>query len=213
MNYNLNKWLKEFSFYKKRIFISLILLVIAAIANFYFSNYTSKVETSTVNDLILNLIPPIDLTPLFILGWWAPFFLIFVFPLFARIHKFHEAVYHFSLLVVVRSIFISLTHLKVPADAIQVSLPKPLNWLYFQNDMFFSGHTAFILIGFFVFKHEKIKYLFLVLSIIMAFTVLAMHQHYSIDVFAAYFITYGTFKIGEWLREKLSKTGIKRYLL
>ena len=37
----------------------------------------------------------------------------------------------------------------------------------------------------------------------MAITVLGMHQHYSIDVFAAFFITYGVYKMGGWVIKKL----------
>ncbi len=73
----------------------------------------------------------------------------------------------------------------------------------FKNDLFFSGHTAVPFLGFLLFKNRKVKYTFLGASIIMAITVLLMHVHYSIDVFSAFFITYGTFKIGEWLFKKM----------
>ena len=36
----------------------------------------------------------------------------------------------------------------------------------------------------------------------MGITVLGMHQHYSIDVFAAFFITYGCYKFGNWFLMK-----------
>ena len=38
----------------------------------------------------------------------------------------------------------------------------------------------------------------------MAFSVLAMLVHYSIDVFAAFFITYGTYKLSDNIFNKLN---------
>ena len=43
----------------------------------------------------------------------------------------------------------------------------------------------------------------LALSILMGTVVLLMHVHYTIDVLSAFFITFGTFKIGEWFFSKV----------
>jgi hypothetical protein len=45
---------------------------------------------------------------------------------------------------------------------------------------------------------------FLVMSLVLATTALLMHVHYSIDVFSAFFITYGTYHLGEWLFKKFA---------
>ncbi|MBD3360385.1 hypothetical protein GF366_01130, partial [Candidatus Peregrinibacteria bacterium] len=71
-----------------------------------------------------------------------------------------------------------------------------LSKLFFENDLFFSGHTAVPFLAFLVFKESKIfKWVMFAGSILMAITVLLMHVHYSIDVFAAFFITYGIYSI------------------
>jgi membrane-associated phospholipid phosphatase len=101
-------------------------------------------------------------------------------------------------LVMVRSFFITLTHLKIPADAIIVEFPKIYDFVAFNNDLFFSGHTAIAFLGFLLFiKQKTLRIFFLISTVVMAITVLFMHVHYSIDVFASLFITYGSYKIGE----------------
>ena len=105
-------------------------------------------------------------------------------------------------MLTIRSFFLILTHLQTPPDAIILTFPNILSNLFFYNDMFFSGHTAMIFLGFFLSDNKKIKYVFLFGSIIMGITSLLVHHHYSIDVFAAFFITYGSYKIGNFLLNK-----------
>jgi len=45
---------------------------------------------------------------------------------------------------------------------------------------------------------------------VMAATVLLMHVHYSIDVFSAFFITYGIYKIGQRLVAKFDSMAFRR---
>jgi membrane-associated phospholipid phosphatase len=109
------------------------------------------------------------------------------------------------LLVLIRSFFISLTHLGIPADAILPSGPHLWSMIIFKNDLFFSGHTALPFLGFLIFRKEKIRAFFLVMTVILAATVLLMHVHYSIDVFAAFFIAYGSYKFGNIIFKKIDR--------
>ena len=207
----INEWWDEIKFHKNKILFSVVLLVIAAVLNNEVGEYTSRVGLTTSQDLILDFIPPINLSFVYVWVWIGMLLLLLFYPLLARVSKLHEAIYYFSLVTIVRSIFISFTHLKTPIDAIAITFPWPFNHLVFKNDLFFSGHVAIPLVGFYVFKGERIRYLFLALSIFMAFTVLVMHEHYSIDVFAAYFIVYGTYKMGEWLTQEMKKINFKYF--
>lgn len=207
----LMEWWAEIKLHKNKILLSLIFLVFSAVINSISGNYASRVASKSSTDLILDIIPPMDLTFFFVYVWFLILLFLFLYPLFAKVHKFHEVIYHVSLIYLVRSVFITLTHLKSPSDIVSVTFPWPFNKLAFEHDLFFSGHTATPLVGFFVFGNSRIRYFFLGLSLLMAFTVLAMHQHYSIDVFAAYFIAYGTFHIGEWLTRKAKEMHVKYF--
>jgi membrane-associated phospholipid phosphatase len=80
---------------------------------------------------------------------------------------------------------------------------------FFQNDLFFSGHTGGpFLVALILWKNRFMRYSLLIVSVLMAFTVLAMRLHYSIDIIGAYFITYGIFKMTENL---VHKTGVFLY--
>lgn len=105
----------------------------------------------------------------------------------------------------VRSIFMCFTHLSTPSDASTFTVPYLVSFFTFQNDLFFSGHTAVAFLGFLLFRqNKKLKYFFLITSISMGIIVLLMHVHYSIDVFSAFFIAYGTFRVGEWFFKKIN---------
>lgn len=57
--------------------------------------------------------------------------------------------------------------------------------LVFQNDLFFSGHTA-APFGFFLFFDDKTaKIIFLIGTVVMGISMLLLHHHYVVDVLAA----------------------------
>lgn len=189
-------WIKEFIEYRYLIGLSIVLVIVATYLDYYSGVYVTARGGTQVRDLILDNIKPIDLGLLFVYGYIALVGALFAYPLFFHIRTFHTVVSQFSLLVVLRSIFMIFTHLETPRGAIPVSFPWIFGGLSFQNDMFFSGHTAIPFLGFFLFKDSPVRYLFLVGSIVMGVVVLVMHQHYSIDVFSAFFITYCSYKMG-----------------
>ena len=133
---------------------------------------------------------------MFVYGYLALVGAMFAYPLFFHIRMFHTVLSQFSLLVVLRALFMVFTHLQTPSDAIPVHFPWIFGGLSFQNDMFFSGHTAIPFLGFFLFKDSAYRYLFLVGSIVMGTVALVMHRHYSIDVFSAFFITFCSYRMG-----------------
>ena len=197
------QWIEEIKKNFRLIAASIILLIIATSLDYVAGNYVTKVGSAQSSDLILDYIPALDLSIIFIYLFLIVVSLIFIYPLIFNVKKLHLAIAHFSLLIMVRSIFMSLTHLKTPATAVVVKFPDLLSKLVFENDLFFSGHTAIPLVGFFLFKESKIRWFFLASSITLGATALLMHRHYSIDVAAAFFIVYGTFKIGEKLFQKI----------
>jgi len=198
------EWKKEVLEHKTLIILSLIFLTFSLILDYLSGKYTTRIGSVTSPDLILDYIAPLDLSYIFSYGYVFVFACLILYPLLFKVNKFHVAISQISLLTVVRSMFICFTHLKTPAEAIAYKLPAMVSHLGFQNDLFFSGHTAFPFLGFLLFKDSRIRYFFLASSIILGATVLIMHRHYSIDVFSAYFITYGTYKIGEWFFKKIN---------
>ena len=197
-------WKKELKEHKYKIIISLVLIFIAGFLHYYSGVYVTNVEGNTVPDLILDHVGPYNLSFMYSYGYLFLISLLIIYPLIFRISKLSKTISYFALIVIIRSFFLIFTHLQSPLDAIPVSFPSIINYLAFSNDMFFSGHVAIPLIGFFVFKDSLIKYVFLIGSIIMGAVVLLMHLHYSIDVFAAFFIVYASIHILENIQKRLS---------
>jgi membrane-associated phospholipid phosphatase len=197
-------WKNEILNHKWLILVAILLFIAANILNLMASSYVDKAPGgAAVSDIILNNIPAINLNFLFIYGMSIIIAIFFLYPLLYRVRDLHIAICQFSLLIAIRSIFITLTHLKIPADAILSNLPRIYDFFIARNDLFFSGHVAMSFLGYLLFRKQRIGLFFLIATIIMAATVLLMHVHYSIDVFAAFFITYGTYKLGEWIFPKI----------
>jgi len=191
------EWKKNIIYHKKQILLALLFLAVSMISMVYSSNYVDSLNTISVPDLILDSIPSVDLSFLFIWGFVFVVAVYIFYPLFYKPKKFHYALGMLSLFILVRSAFIILTHLKAPSAAITVTAPSFLSSISYANDLFFSGHTGLPFLGFLVYNDGKIiKYFMLFSSVILAITVLLMHVHYSIDVASAYFITYGVYTLG-----------------
>lgn len=199
----LEVWKAKISAQKYKLIIALLILLLAGYIQSITGNYTAERGAVEVTDMVLSNIPPIDLSILFTYGFLFIQFLMFIYPLIWKIEQMHAIIFQYSLMGIVRAGFIIMTHLKTPADAIPFNFPWPFSILVGNNDLFFSGHTAVAFLGFLIFKDSKIRWVFLIGSFVMAATVLLMHRHYTIDVLAAYFITFGTYKLGNLILRKL----------
>lgn len=189
-------WIREFLENRYLIGISLVLVAVATYLDYYSGVYVSSTGGVDVPDLILDHVKPIDLSVVFVYGYIGTIVALFSYPFIFHIRTLHAVISQFSLLIMLRSVFMIFTHLETPPNAIHVSFPWIFGGLSFENDMFFSGHTAIPFLGFLLFRHSPVRYLFLVGSLVMGTTVLAMHLHYSIDVFSAFFITYCSYRMG-----------------
>ena len=196
-------WKRELSRHRNLIIFSLLLLAISVLINYLSGHYVDTVASARTTDLLLDYMPVIDLNLIYTYGYEIVLLIMFLFPLFFDVKEFHVTISQYSLLVLIRSFFILLTHLRTPIDAVAIPSVQVFNFLYFKNDLFFSGHTALPFLGYLLFRHKRIRYFFLIATFIMAATVLFMHVHYSIDVFAALFIAYGSYMLGKSFFKKV----------
>ncbi len=200
MEKRLKAWIRDIKENHAKIGMVIIFLVTAVILNYIAGTYTTyTANVKEVPDIILDRLPVIDASFLFVWLYIAINAAFLLYPFIFKPNKIHYYVGIGSLFIVIRAFFVTLTHLKSPANEVQVKFPWIADNLLFSNDLFFSGHVGLPFLGFLVFRRDNklLSNFLLIFSIIMAITVLVMHKHYSIDVFAAFFITYSIYKIGE----------------
>lgn len=156
-------------------------------------------------DLLLSVLPRVDLRFVFVYGFAAFLVWLIAAALWRERHHLAHIAWLYALLIAVRSLFIVLTPMRTPADALWVA-GDPLfdvlgKHLTFKHDLFFSSHTALPFLAYLIFRDRWARWSFLAISLLMAFTVLATRLHYSIDVLAAFFITYALYRWERrWLR-------------
>jgi membrane-associated phospholipid phosphatase len=105
-----------------------------------------------------------------------------------------------SVFVLIRSVFVSLTHLGPFATRVVSDFGPTITKAFFGADFFFSGHTgAPFLMSLIFWDNKTLRYIFLSWSVFFAVIVLLGHLHYSIDVLSAFFITYTIYRLCIWL--------------
>src|SRR3989339_948100 len=190
---------KKVSFIKT--FIALLLLLLALGFNIYMGRYADSVVGPQVPDLLIEHLPVWNSGLL--LGPVAALLALFVFFAVALAvpQELPFILVTISLFVFVRSLFIGLTHLGPISGAINLDYRFSvwLNYITFRNDFFFSGHAGYPFLMFFLARPKWLKCFCLLNSIVMAAVVLLNRNHYSIDVFAAFFIAYGIYGLSKFL--------------
>jgi len=171
--------------------LGLVFLGISLIANYVAGLYATRLASNAVTDFFLDILPVFDIDGFFIYGAIA--MLICVLLLVARRPEYFPFVSKaVALFVLTRALFMAVTHLGIIPEGILLPSDNPIRWITFGGDLFFSGHVGMPFLMALIFWREKtIRYIFIAVSIIFGVVVLLGHFHYSIDVFAAYFITYG----------------------
>lgn len=197
----MNKWLeKNIPYLKDKKFleslgISILILAGGIELSFFTIAYATRNASGPVTDLILNRIPVFNVHWLFVYGpllFWA----VVIMRLIYRPKEIPFTFKSIGLFLIVRSFFITLTHVGPFPSHISISPEGLLGALTSGNDLFFSGHTGLpFLITLVFWSHKKMRWFSLASSIFFGAIVLMAHLHYSIDVFGAFFITYAIFRI------------------
>jgi hypothetical protein len=179
--------------------VGLLYMVISIIVNFFAAEYVAERASNSVTDIILSNIRVFDIDAIFVYG--SIFLIIFI--IFICVIKPKRApfvVKSITLFIVVRSFFITLTHIgPFPTHAF-INHSGVVGFFTTGSDLFFSGHTGMpFLLGLVFWEHKVLRTFFMSVSGFFGVIVLMGHLHYSIDVISAFFITYTIFHIAEFL--------------
>ena len=180
------------------------LLVIIAFG-FLFPSFFDFIESrngNTLNDFILNLIPPKDIS-------WTVFLFLYLgiaIGMLSNLIKpknFLIALEVYCLVTLLRMCSITLIPLNPPFG--YIPLKEPFVALFvngsriISKDLFFSGHASTIFAIYFSVEQKQVKNVLLIFSIMVGSLLLVQHVHYTIDVLfspVAVFICY-------WISKKI----------
>lgn len=173
--------------------IGCVLFLGSLVLNYFMSIYAIERASNAVTDLLLDNLPVINTGFIFIWGALA----LFVFVLSLVIHEPRRLPFILkssALFVTTRSLFITLTHIGPFPDRIVMTSNEITRAFTSGADLFFSGHTGFpFLFALIFWDNVRLRVVFLSISFISGAAVLLGHSHYSIDVAAAFFISFGIY--------------------
>jgi hypothetical protein len=165
--------------------------------------YATERASNAVTDIILSNIPVYNVDEFFVYGM---FLLVAVVAglLLAHPKRIPFVLHALTLFVLIRAAFVSMTHIGPPYSVqITSDFGEVITKIFFGADLFFSGHTgAPFLLALIFWQKPRLRYLFLAWSVFFGSIVLLGHFHYTIDVAAAFFITYGIYHLSLWLFPK-----------
>jgi hypothetical protein len=194
--------------FRTKFLITIILLAIILFSLATFLAYNEARPGFSFNDPLLATFHPVDVT-------WVTFGLIYLGLIIALLFlAFHPdrmllALQSYTLIAALRLITIYFLPLNAPLHIIPLKDPFVE---YFGGgttllrDLFFSGHTSTMFLFFLTAKSKKLKTVFLICTILIAACVLIQHVHYTIDVVAAPFFAYTSYRISRLINKRKKNT-------
>ncbi len=187
--------------------ITAIVVTAVIIAFSHFLHFVEQREGVVLDDPILKTFNPINLT-------WLTFALIylsliiFIITTFNKPNKLLISFQAYGLMLIFRTIAMYLTPFEAPEKILLLDDPFVQFFAkgdILTKDLFFSGHTGTLFLLFLLAENKTLKTIFLILTLMVGTAVLLQHVHYSIDVFVAPFVAYGSYKIIKKLHTRLSE--------
>lgn len=155
-------------------------------------------------DPVLAAFSPVDVT-------WQTFLLIYacllvaVLSLTTNPRRLVFAFQCYSVMVLMRLTAMWLLPLDPPAAMIPLRDPfvdfVVGDGSILTRDLFFSGHTSTMFLLFLTATARPLRVWFIAATILVGVCVLIQHVHYTIDVFAAPFFAYGSYRIVKNIHE------------
>jgi len=150
------------------------------------------------NDPILKLIPATDFSRVTMALTLVPI----VFGIIVIFRHPKNTVYFFYTAIficILRTITLYLTPLDPPKGIIPLTDPVIENLFYggkiLLKDLFFSGHTANLVVIGLLLENRKYQRFLFICAAIVGILLMVQHVHYSIDVFAAPFFAIFAYKM------------------
>jgi membrane-associated phospholipid phosphatase len=186
----------------------MVTLVFLAIILFSLAKFLPLNETRpgfSMDDPLLSLFNPVNVT-------WLTFSLIYLALLIALFSlSFHPvemllALQSYTVIGMLRLITIFF----LPLNAPQAIIPLKDPFVEFfgggstlLRDLFFSGHTSTMFLFFLTCPTRKLRWVYLICTILVAVCVLLQHVHYTIDVVAAPVFAYTGYRISLIVDQRL----------
>ena len=200
------EWVHAFSIkgFFTRLVVAFIMVPSLLIFLKYYFQYLETRDGTVLNDWLLERLFPENFSAhifgLLYLSVFIGFLYLFTKP-FILLRVLETAFIVFS----IRIFTLYLVKLNPPAGIIPLTDPIANYFGYggplITKDLFFSGHTACILILFLAVKNRWLKMFFLIASIAIMAMLLWQHVHYSVDILGALFFTVSGWKItGRYLK-------------
>jgi hypothetical protein len=206
---------KDFLADKKRTIYFVILAIFVLLSACLFSMFMCWNETRPgfiFDDPILKLIPPVDFSRLTMAFTLIPI-LVGLFKIFTKPKATVYFCFTAILICIFRTITLYLTPLDPPPDIIPLTDPVIEKLFYggkvLLKDLFFSGHTANLVVIGLLTEDKIFKRLLYCCAVVVGTLLMIQHAHYSIDVFAAPFFAILAYKLGVYTANKTILKKIK----
>lgn len=185
--------------WQNRLFRSIIIVAVILFVTqlFFLPSFFASIEKRDgiiMNDWLLQIIPARDFSAVIFIIIWSACLLVIIRSI-QQPEIFLIVIVSLVLLITVRMITIYLVALDPPDGLIKLkdpltSLTYGGKGIFMTKDLFFSGHTSNLFMFYLCLQKRGDKLFALLGCIIVAVLVLVQHVHYSIDVIAAFIITW-----------------------
>ncbi|MDP1727856.1 MAG: hypothetical protein Q8M15_13810 [Bacteroidota bacterium] len=163
-----------------------------------FFSYIQSVQGYQINDLILNEIPVRNMSVIIFLLIYSVI-IIGIINLISNPLLFMKCLQAYCLLVLIRIVCLYLVPLEPERSIIPLEDPFLAQFFYsgkaITKDLFFSGHVSTMALLTLAIPFVPLKYIFAVATLIVAVLIMVQHVHYSIDVIAAPFFSWISFRL------------------
>lgn len=188
--------------FKTQFVVTFALLSILLVSLSYFFAYIEARSSHVVNDVVLNLVDPVDVSLFtFLIIYAAAIYTIIV--VIRQPKLFLTAVQAYALMLFIRLFTLYFVPLEAPQGIIPLHDPFIEQFFYGQTritkDLFFSGHVATVTLLFLVNPNERLRWMYVTVIILVSILIMWQRVHYSFDVFAAPVFTWVAWKIANTL--------------
>ena len=195
-------WNSRYKRYQMIIGTVIILAIVFTLP--FFFGHIQKRKGAVLNDWLLARIPPHDVSVLIFALIWGMVLLILIRTI-KNPSIYITYCWTLIFVYIVRFVTLSVVALDPPPGLIP--LVDPLGSVFYGNaaitkDLFFSGHTATMVLIFLCLERRTDKIIALIAAFAVAYLLLVQHIHYTIDILAAPIVVYACYRLTRYLLYK-----------